>query len=314
MQASAYAPTTPEDQQGAWTSALIGNPGAGDSPASAQAKHKQLSQEAATGVAPASAGKVRPAVAPGRKPFGNAENRGKLPTSQRRTSTWVNKVAVEPLAQAPESTSACVSASGCVQPESDPIRGSGTKAPGAVVWHADFARNVEHSEAVSARSMEPLQSNTEQRGGDLPASGHALARPQRGAVTRALEAQAAAVAAAAPPTAAATRTDMEALASKHAATMTANVAPDRSLYHDLPAVKVTPGVLSPPDGKKVAAARRAALARLPRADMIAPSMRDIWKAEDQVVEVTDVYEVSAEEPCMVMPDSAAMAASMLQLL
>ena len=85
--------------------------------------------------------------------------------------------------------------------------------------------------------------------------------------------------------AAADNPEAQRAAAVRAANAAVNVPANSRLYSTLPALPVSPK-LSSSAVKQLAASRRAAaLARLPRADGLAPSMNDLWRPGDQVVEV-----------------------------
>jgi hypothetical protein len=257
-----------------------------------------------------------------RQPFADAQNRTQLPRAQRRTCTWVQNLPV-PLPDSSQGVCNRCTAPGDkahMQMKTPPARLQRTRkrasATTPVVWSIDFAGDVadvrfdlpkDAAQSAEAPDVQQQQQQQQQpaptpsnaagagnliaEGATWPASQHPLAVPQPGGITQIRQQRAARATASTAP-AVASDAAAVAAASNIAATAATTVPRGTRVYNNLPAL--SPPTPPPAAADKLAAARRAAaLARLPRADMVAPSMRDIWRAEEQVVEVRTCGEMLA---------------------
>lgn len=239
-----------------------------------------------------------------RSPFADVVNRPQKTVAERRTNTWVTAHASPPTHPqshpAQEKAALQNEQSGHGQASRKPHMSVGTP----VVWHVDFAgepvqadatsckagtRQHEHARAAglggSDANTDAQQQHASQPQASRP-SQHPLAVPQPGGLTHMTQRRMHAIAAAQAPRAAPGSAAHRA-ASQMAATRSATLSPHARVYKGLPPARSRSGVPASPAAVKRLATRRrtAALAQLPCADAMAPSMRDLWRAEEHVVEV-----------------------------
>ena len=239
-----------------------------------------------------------------RSPLADTINRPSRTVAERRTSTWIN-------AHASPKRSAASSTAGKQAHKHSSADAAATQVPrkpqmsrGApVVWHVDFAGEpvvmpdsgsasahaahlstdlAEHN-APAASSAVAIGAQEQSELRARPGSQHPLAQPQSGGLTQMTDRRMRTVAAAKALPAAA-GADVRRAASQVAATRSTTRSPRAKIYKDLQPV-ASRSAASPAAVKKLAARRRTAvLAQMPRTDSIAPSLRDLWRAEEHIVE------------------------------
>lgn len=267
------------------------------------------------------AGRMAP-VSRQRAPLSSMQNRSPRPVSQRRTCTWVEQLIVSPGGHPADqeneprqplpSTKAAAPKAGRKNKAPATASQKTRRAGHGPAWCVDFVGDVPEQPIDDSARVSPQPPSEQCSAGAEPAtqpcdkvatahmrpaarnpgrptSDHPLATPQPGGITRMLASRAEALAAAAAPSVSHDPEMQRALAT-HAATAAVNVPPGARLYNTVQALPAPAPKASPAAVRKLAAARRtAALARLPRADIIAPSMADLWRPEEHVIEVRHLF-------------------------
>jgi hypothetical protein len=233
-----------------------------------------------------------------RAPFSDVKNCVETPVAQRRTSTWVSTLAtgIPPAVVQHESPSKSPAAKVAKPPPQGNVTASarGNSSARQPSWHVEFAGDASPSSQANGCSSLPdrlsecalsVEGDEATGGNCAPTSTHLLAQPRPGGLSQLLSKRATCVAASSAPLAASDPAE-RAVAASHAATAAANIPAAMRLYSSLPALPALLPKPSPSAVTKLAAQRRAAvLARRPCSNMIAPNMSDLWRVEEQVIEV-----------------------------